>query len=271
MKKSMQRGCVYLVGAGPGDPDLLTVKASRYLSAADVVVYDRLANSGVLDLVPRDCELIYAGKRKHLHAMTQPAINDILINKARQGLRVVRLKGGDPFIFGRGGEELAALDAAGIDCEVVPGITAATGAAASIGLPLTHRDCAQAVTFVTAHRREGVLDVDWQLVTRSGQTVVFYMGFSVLDDLVTALLERNVDPLTRFSVVARATRIDEMCLHSTLADIRAHPDLEHMTTPALLIMHNMPEREPAQLEIRNTRADRSAIERALPHTKALMH
>ena len=235
----MNHGWVYLIGAGPGDPDLITVRGHRYLSQADVVVYDRLANKALLELVPGECELIYAGKRKHLHAMSQREINATLVARAQEGNRVVRLKGGDPFIFGRGGEETVALDQNDIRWEVVPGITAATGAAASAGLPLTHRDCAQAVTFVTAHKRDGVLDVDWELVMRPNQTVAFYMGFSVLEELVSALLERHQDPQTRFSIISNATRPNEKVLHTNLGSVTDHEGLETMSTPSILIMHNM--------------------------------
>ena len=236
----MNRGCVYLVGAGPGDPDLLTVKAHRYLQHADVVIYDRLVNKSLLQLTPAHCELIYAGKRKHLHTLSQAHIQDLLIQHARANKRVIRLKGGDPFVFGRGGEEVAALRKALIPVEVVPGITAACGAAASICLPLTHRDSAQAVTLVTAHKRHGRLDVDWDLVLRPDQTVVFYMGFSLLEELVTGLLAKGQPEKTRFSIVSHATQSDERTLHITLGSILGHPEIQNFDTPALLIMHNTP-------------------------------
>ena len=240
-------GHVSLVGAGPGDPDLLTVKGHRYLTQAEVIVYDRLVNNVLLELAPKHCELIYAGKRKNLHAMSQEQINEVLIDQAQQGKRVVRLKGGDPFMFGRGGEEIAALQHAGISCDVVPGITAATGAAASLALPLTLRGRAQAVTFVTAHKQAGVLDVDWDLVLRPNQTIAFYMGFSVLTELVEGLLERGAPADTKFSVVANATQENEMVVHSTLRDIRKRVELTTMRTPVILIMHNLPIAEVAMV------------------------
>jgi len=236
----MIRGTVYLVGAGPGDPELLTVKAHRCLTQADVVVYDRLINPMLLALTPSHCEHIYAGKRKHLHAIRQADIHTLLIRHARQHKRVVRLKGGDPFVFGRGGEEVGALRAAGIEFEVVPGITAANGASAAACLPLTHRDTAQAVTLVTAHKRHGKLDIDWALVTRPGQTVVIYMGYSVLDDLASTLLIYGQPAETQFSIISRATHDDEFVLHTTLGEVRNHPQVDRVCAPALLIMHNTP-------------------------------
>ncbi|MEM7077088.1 MAG: uroporphyrinogen-III C-methyltransferase [Pseudomonadota bacterium] len=240
-KTSAQAGVVYLVGAGPGDPELLTVKACRLIASAEVIFYDRLLDKEVLTLAPEVCELVYVGKRKHLHAMRQEDIARRMVERAAAGFKVVRLKGGDPFVFGRGGEEVAALHQAGIAVEVVPGITAATGAAASNTLPLTHRDSAHAVTLVTAHKRHGHLDLDWDLVSRPGQTVVFYMGFSVLADLVTGLLATGVPGETRFSIISRATYDDERVLHAALGDMPAPSELEQLEAPALLILHNTPD------------------------------
>ncbi|MEM6999375.1 MAG: uroporphyrinogen-III C-methyltransferase [Pseudomonadota bacterium] len=240
LKRVFSTGKVYLVGAGPGDPDLLTVKAYRCLAQAEVIVYDRLVNKTLLDLAPDACELIYVGKRKHLHSMPQADIEQLLIRKALAGRHVVRLKGGDPFIFGRGGEEVAALRQASVAVEVIPGVTAAAGAASACTLPLTHREVAQAVTFVTAHRTDGCLGVDWALVTRPAQTVVFYMGFSVLVDLVAGLLAHGVSPAKQFSVISRATQADQQVLHTTLGTVLDAPEIGHMKMPALLVMHNTP-------------------------------
>lgn len=237
----MKPGHVYLVGAGPGDPELLTVKAWRTIRQAEVIVYDRLANRAVLELAPGGCALICAGKRKHLHAMTQEHIHDTLIEHARHGSRVVRLKGGDPFIFARGGEEIEALAAAGVPWHVIPGITAASGAAASLGVPLTHRDVSQAVTLITAHRKDGKLDVDWELMLHARQTVVVYMGLSVVHELVAGLRARGLDEATRVSIVARATHPDEEVIHANLADVDRHPRLDCLDSPALIIVHNMPD------------------------------
>lgn len=233
-------GKVFLVGAGPGDPELLTLKAARVLAQADVVVYDRLVNKEILDLVPGDCERIYAGKRKHLHTLTQDEINSLLVTLAGAHETVVRLKGGDPFIFGRGGEEIDELVEAGIEWEVVPGITAASGAAASVGLPLTYRQVSHAVTYVTAHKIKGVLEVDWDLVLHDSQTVVFYMGLSVLEELVSELQAKGKPAMTPFSVIANATRGDEALISGTLGTIVGLLEGVRLPSPALLVMGPVP-------------------------------
>jgi uroporphyrin-III C-methyltransferase len=236
-------GTVSLVGAGPGDPDLLTVAGLRCLQAAEVVVYDRLVGSGVLALAPPGCERVYVGKRKHLHVLAQEQIHELLIERARRGLRVVRLKGGDGLVFGRVGEELDALDRAGISWQVIPGITAAQGAAAMAGLPLTHRDDAQALTLVTAHRRHGGLELDWDLVMRPAQTVVFYMGLSLLDEIVSGLLARGKSPDTSFTIISRATLPDERRLTTRLDRVTQEAESARMESPALLIMGPRPRRD----------------------------
>ncbi len=260
----MKASCVYLVGAGPGDPDLMTIKGQRCISRADVIIYDRLVNKTLLAWAGTDCELIYAGKRKHLHAMSQQQINQLMINKAKAGYTVVRLKGGDPFVFGRGGEEIEALDKQNIAWEVIPGITAAAGAAASLGVPLTHRSHAQAVTFVTAHKQNGTLDLDWDLVMRPNQTVVFFMGFSVLDTLVQTLLNKGQPPETNFSLIADATGPRERKVHTTLAQVRDHPELPLLNSPVLLMMHPAPCVATRDL----TQAETTRREPALVHRSA---
>lgn len=210
-------GRVHLVGAGPGDPDLLTVKALRLLGTADVVVYDRLVGPAVLDRVRRDAERIYVGKSCGAHSVPQAEIGALLVRLARAGKTVVRLKGGDPFVFGRGGEEADDLRAAGIPFDVVPGITAANGCAAASAIPLTHRDHARALVLVTAHTRAGRLDVDWDLLLRARQTVVIYMGLGALPDLAAGLIARGMSPHTPIAAISSGTLPQQRTAVGTLA------------------------------------------------------
>lgn len=229
-------GYVYLVGAGPGDPELITLKALRLLQQAEVVVYDRLVNPMLLDHCPPSCDHIYVGKRKNCHSMPQTRISELLVQLGQQGKRVVRLKGGDPFIFGRGGEEAQALSKAGIRCEVVPGITAATGCAAATGIPLTHRDHAQAVTFITGHRKNGSLDVNWTLAAQSEHTTVFYMGLSCLGEIVTGLRDHGLPVSTPIAVIANGSTPRQVEVIGTLGDISEHPDIKTLPSPSLIIV-----------------------------------
>jgi len=229
-------GRVVLVGAGPGDPELMTIKGMKALQEADVIFYDRLVNNELLDYARADCRHVYVGKRKHLHVMSQEEISAALVEAALAGNTVVRLKGGDPFVFGRGGEELEACLEAGIECQVIPGITAATGAAAALNLPLTMRGESQACTFVTAHRKHGQLEVDWSLVMRREQTVVFYMGLSVIDQLVEGLLQRGKSSETPFCIVANATKENQMVIESSLGSVLETLKGRAVPSPALLVM-----------------------------------
>ncbi len=207
-------GVVWLVGAGPGDPELLTVKALRLLQSADVVVHDRLTPQDILDLARPDARMIDVGKRKSRHTLPQDDINQLLVALAREGLKVVRLKGGDPFVFGRGGEEMLALREAGVEAHVVPGVTAALAAAAGSGVPLTHRGIAQAVTFVTGHAamKDGELgepDLDWLVLSRPNHTVVVYMGVTTAGVLAGKMIAAGRIASTPVLIVENASRADE--------------------------------------------------------------
>jgi uroporphyrin-III C-methyltransferase/precorrin-2 dehydrogenase/sirohydrochlorin ferrochelatase len=229
-------GMVHLVGAGPGDPELLTLKAHRLLQAADVIVYDRLVAPEIIGLARRDAERIYVGKRRGDHCVPQAEINDILVALARAGRSVVRLKGGDPFVFGRGGEEIEALAAAGIPVEVVPGITAALGCAASAGIPLTHRDHAQACVFVTGHLRDGALDLDWEMLARPHQTVVVYMGAMALAALGSALVRHGLPETTPVALIENGTTVRERRIVGTLATIAQQARVSGLTGPTLCVV-----------------------------------
>jgi uroporphyrin-III C-methyltransferase len=227
-------GEVWLVGAGPGDPDLLTVKALRLLQGADVVVHDRLTPAPILELARPGARLIDVGKRKSRHTLPQDDINRLLVALAREGLTVVRLKGGDPFLFGRGGEELDACRAAGVACHVVPGVTAALAAAAGAGAPLTHRGLAQAVTFVTGHAAHGEPDLDWAALARANQTVVVYMGVSTAAVIAERLIGAGRVSSTPAVIVENASLANERRIPTTLAGLA--DAAEGLDGPALLII-----------------------------------
>ncbi|MFI4933360.1 MAG: uroporphyrinogen-III C-methyltransferase [Caulobacterales bacterium] len=228
-------GEVWLVGAGPGDPELLTIKALKVLQTADVVVHDGLVSEAILDLAPAQAQRISVAKRKSRHSYAQDEINRMLVAFARDGLKVARLKGGDPFIFGRGGEELEACRAAGVPCHIVPGVTAALAAGASAGAPLTHRGAAQAVTFVTGHAMSGgEPDLDWASLARTNQTVVIYMGVSTAPALAARLIGAGRAATTPALIVENASLPDERSIATTLADLASAA--ETVTGPALLIV-----------------------------------
>lgn len=229
-------GVVHLVGAGPGDPDLLTLKAHRLLQRADVIVYDRLVSPEVLALARRDAERIYVGKRRALHRLSQDEINRRLIALAQAGHKVVRLKGGDPLVFGRGGEEIEALARAGLTVEVVPGITAALGCAASAGIPLTHRDHAQSCVFVTGHPKDGEMALDWPMLARPRQTVVIYMGLETLPVVTRQLLRHGLPAATPVALIENGTTEQERRVVGTLATIEQQAMRSKLYGPTLCMI-----------------------------------
>lgn len=229
-------GHVYLVGAGPGDPELLTLRGARLIEGADVVVYDNLVSPAIVDLAPPAAERIYVGKKASDHTLAQDEINSLLVKLAGEGKRVVRLKGGDPFIFGRGGEEMEVLVEAGITVEVVPGVTAAAGIAAYAGIPLTHRDHAQSVVFTTGFLKDGALDLDWEMLARPGQTLVIYMGISRLAEICDQLAAHGLPPTTPAGVIERGTTDAQRIATGTLATLAARVAEAGIRPPALTIV-----------------------------------
>jgi len=229
-------GEVYLVGTGPGDPDLLTVKALRLMQTAQVVLYDNLVSDAILALIPAAAERIYVGKRRSHHAMRQEEINELLVKLARDGKRVLRLKAGDPFVFGRGGEEIETLSANGVAFEVVPGVTAALGAAAYAGIPLTHRDFAQSCVFVTGNTKDGALNVDWAAIVRPRQTVVIYMGFQNLDELCRELVSHGLPPATPAAMIQQATTSAQRVVTADLATLADRAHAAGLKPPTLIIV-----------------------------------
>ena len=235
-QQPVRAGEVWLVGAGPGDAELLTLKALLAIQQADVVVFDRLVSPPVMALIPDEALRIDVGKSMLDHTLGQDEINQLLVDLARSGHRVVRLKGGDPFVFGRGGEEMAHCQRHGVPCHVVPGITAAMGCAAASGIPLTHRDLAQSVRFVTGHGAQGEPDVDWAALASARQTLVFYMGITHSDHISQRLVAHGLPASTPVAVIERGTQPEQRVLTATLDSLAQTIAREKVKTPALLIV-----------------------------------
>ena len=236
LKWKTPKGEVYLVGAGPGDPELLTLKALRLMQQADVVIYDRLVSPAIMELCRRDATKIYVGKARSNHAVPQEGINALLVEYASKGQRVCRLKGGDPFIFGRGGEEIQELFAAGVPFQVVPGITAASGCSAYAGIPLTHRDYAQSVRFLTGHLKEGSPELPWDELVYQNQTLVLYMGLVGLEKICEKLIEHGQRPDMPVALISKGTTPEQKVVVGTLANIASKVEENHIQAPTLTII-----------------------------------
>lgn len=233
-RSQLQPGEVALVGSGPGDPELLTVKALSYLQQADVVLYDYLVSDDIMALIPNDTILVCVGKRAGHHSVPQEKTNQLLVDFAKQGHRVVRIKGGDPFMFGRGGEELEVLFDASVQFQVIPGITAAAGATAYAGIPLTHRDYAQSALFVTGHLKAEAADMDWSTLARSQQTLVIYMGLMKSSTIATQLIEHGRNASTPIAIIERGTQSTQKVFRGVLSEL---PQLAaHAQSPSLIVI-----------------------------------
>ncbi|MDA1370692.1 MAG: siroheme synthase CysG [Proteobacteria bacterium] len=229
-------GEVYLVGAGPGDPDLLTLRALRLMHKADVVLYDRLVSEQIMNRLRPDAEKIHVGKARAKHTVEQETINQMLVRLAREGKKVLRLKGGDPFIFGRGGEELETLAREKVSFQVVPGITAASGCASYAGIPLTHRDYSQSVRFLAGHLADGELNLDWESLVKEQQTLVFYMGLLGLETICNELVDHGMDPLMPIAVIQQGTTSNQKVITSTLSAMPAEATRQKLVAPTIIII-----------------------------------
>lgn len=233
------KGEVYIVGAGPGDPDLLTFRALRLMQQADIALYDRLVHPSIIDLIRRDAKKVYVGKQRDIHAVRQEEINKLLVKYAKEGLRVLRLKGGDPFIFGRGGEEIDTLVDEKVSFQVVPGITAASGCAAYAGIPLTHRDHAQSCSFVTGNLKDGKLNLNWEKLIQKDHTIVFYMGLATIDIICDELQKHGLDGSTPCAIIQQGTTPEQKEYISTVEKMPEVVKKEKPQAPTLLIVGNV--------------------------------
>ncbi|NMP31779.1 uroporphyrinogen-III C-methyltransferase [Thalassotalea sp. M1531] len=236
-RSQLQPGEVALVGSGPGDPELLTLKAFRFIQQAEVVIYDRLVSDEIMAMLPEKCEKYYVGKEQAKHCVPQDGINQMLVDQAKLGKRVLRLKGGDPFVFGRGGEEVEVLLAAGVSCHVAPGITSASGCTTYAGIPLTHRGIAQGCTFITGHlQNDGQLNLPWQSLVAQTQTLVFYMGINTLPVITEELIKHGRDANTPAALIRKGTRPDQEVYRGTLATLPEMVEKYKITPPTLIVI-----------------------------------
>jgi uroporphyrin-III C-methyltransferase len=236
MTKGSKKGKVYLVGAGPGDPGLLTLKAYQILQKCDVVIYDALLNSDIVEYAPSTAEKVFIGPSRHESRISQADVEKLMIQKAHEGLSVVRLKGGDPFVFGRGGEEAEVLTEAGINWEVVPGISSGMAGPAYAGIPLTHRDCASSVTFITGHDSAKKTPIEWDKIRQTFNTLVIYMGTSNLEKIISQLLKSNYLPKTPIAIIESGTTPKQRVRTGTLNDIVDTVKTDPIKTPALIVI-----------------------------------
>jgi len=236
MSQNKARGKVYLVGAGPGDPELLTIKAAKIIKQGDVIIYDALMNPMILDHASENAEKIFIGKSRHHSRIPQPEVEQIMVEKAREGKTVIRLKGGDPFIFGRGGEEAETLTEAGIEWDVVPGVPSGIAAPAYAGIPLTHRDCSDSVTFITGHEGTGKAAIDWKKIKQHNNTLVIFMGISNMPKIVDELMQSNYNPETPIAIIESGTTEKQKVRTSTLTKIVKNVENDPVETPALMVI-----------------------------------
>lgn len=239
-KQNFIAGEVALVGAGPGDADLLTIQAFRFIKQADIVIYDRLVSEEIMALLPNHCEKIYVGKKQAEHRVPQEGINELLVKHAKLGKKVVRLKGGDPFVFGRGSEEAKHILAKGVACHIVPGMTAASACTSYAGIPLTHRQVARSCTFITGNVQDnGALDLPWHTLNDAEQTVVFYMGIKSLPIIIEQLISAGRDKDTPAALIRKGTHTDQQVLKGTLSDLEALVNTHNIKPPSLIVIGNV--------------------------------